>query len=227
MSTKHEVITEPSAEVDVACAKCSGKTAHVPVVQVHVQGSEGDSNYSVDWSDYHQIVKCLGCRTISYRIVSSNSEEYFHDENDVCIYPESEKLYPPRVEGVKGLGDEKFYLPLKVKQIYEETQIALSVQAPVLAAIGLRALLETVCKEKEAEGEDLFKKIDSLVDKRILTPAGAKILHKIRTLGNAAAHEVKPHTEGQLALAMDIVEHLLKDVYILPKLVETEFEGDA
>jgi Domain of unknown function (DUF4145) len=225
--TKHEVIAVPSAEIDVACTKCAGRTAHVPLVQVHVHGSEGDSNHSIDWSDHHQIVKCLGCRTLSYRIVSSNSEDYYQDENGDCAYSESEKLYPPRVEGVKGLGDEKIYLPLKVKQIYEETQTALSVQAPVLAAIGLRALLETVCKEKEAEGGDLFKRIDSLVDKRILTPAGAKILHKIRTLGNAAAHEVKPHTEGQLALAMDIVEHLLKDVYILPKQAEMEFEGDA
>lgn len=225
--TKQEVIREPAAEVDVACAKCSGKTAHVPVVQVHIRGSEGDSNYSIDWSDYYQIMKCLGCRTISYRTVSSNSEEYFYNEEGQCIYPESEKLYPPRIEGVKGLGDETLYLPAKIKQIYEETQIALSVQAPVLAAIGLRALLETVCKNNEAEGGDLFKKIDSLVDKQILTPAGARILHKIRTLGNEAAHEVKPHTEGQLALAMDIVEHLLKDVYILPKQAEMEFEGDV
>lgn len=54
--------------------------------------------------------------------------------------------------------------------------------------------------------------------------SGAAILHKIRSLGNAAAHEVKPHSNKQLALAMDIIEHLLKDVYILPKQVETEFE---
>ena len=93
--------------------------------------------------------------------------------------------------------------------------------------MGLRALVETVCKEKEAVGGDLFKKIDSLVEKRVLTPVGATILHKIRTVGNAAAHEVKPHSERQLSLALDIVEHLLKDVFILPKQVEAEFENDA
>jgi hypothetical protein len=82
-----------------------------------------------------------------------------------------------------------------------------------------------VCKEKEAEGKDLLEKIDSLVEKRVLTPAGASILHKIRTLGNAAAHEVKPHSEKQLSLAWGIVEHLLKDVFILPKQVEAVFSG--
>lgn len=102
--------------------------------------------------------------------------------------------------------------------------MALSNQAPVLTGIGLRALLETVCKEKNATGHDLLKKIDSLVSSGILTPASAAILHKIRALGNAAAHEVKPHSDKQLGLAMDIVQHLLKDVYILPKQVGSEFE---
>lgn len=226
MGVKHVIKTEPGAEVEVACSQCSGKTVHVPLVAVSVIGSEGDRRYSYNWVDEHQIVKCLGCRIISYRVVSSNSEEYYHDyETEDCVHIESEKLYPPRIEGVRGFGEETAYLPLKIKQIYEETQVALSVQSPVLAAIGLRALLETVCKENEAEGGDLFKKIDSLVDKRILTPAGAAILHKIRALGNAAAHEVKPHTEGQLALGMEIVEHLLKDVYILPRQAAAEFDG--
>ena len=35
---------------------------------------------------------------------------------------------------------------------------------------------------------------------------------------------MKPHSDKQLGLAMDIVEHLLKDVYILPKQVESDFE---
>lgn len=70
------------------------------------------------------------------------------------------------------------------------------------------------------------KKIDSLVSASVLTPASA-ILHKIRTLGNQAAHEVKPHSDRQLSLAMNIVEHLLKDVYVLPKQAESEFGDDV
>lgn len=227
VTIKHEISKDPGPEIEVACVSCSGKTAHSALVTVHVRGSDGDGTYTFDWHNEHQIVQCLGCKSLSYRVVSSNSEEFDHDENGQCFSILTEKLYPPRIEGVKGLGEQTIYLPQKVRQIYQETQTALSVQAPVLAAIGLRALLETVCKEKEAVGGDLFKKLDSLVEKRVLTPVSVRILHKIRTLGNAAAHEVKPHTDRQLALAMDIVEHLLKDVYILPKQAETEFENDA
>ncbi len=217
--------TDP--EYSVECTTCSGKTAHVFLVAVDVHGTEGDSSFSFDWHNAHQLIQCMGCKSISYRIVSTNSEDYSHEESGEVVYGETEKLYPPRVAGVKRLGDEAIFLPQKVRQIYEETLLALSVNAPVLAAIGLRALIETVCKEKEADGGDLFKKIDSLVEKRVLTPVGASILHKIRTLGNAAAHEVKPHSERQLSLALDIVEHLLKDVFILPKLAEAEFTDDA
>ena len=219
ITVRHPTDKIQHEEAEVACLKCSGKTFHKALVSVDESGNHGD----IDWHNAHQIVQCLGCKTLSYRIVSSNSEEYYYDEDGEQHHIEGEKLYPPRLEGRRGLGDESVYLPNEVKQIYDETATALSVHAPILAGIGLRALLEQVCKEKSAEGGDLFKKIDSLVEKRVLTPASAAILHKIRTLGNAAAHEVKPHTDRQLSLAMDIVEHLLKDVYILPKQADAEF----
>jgi hypothetical protein len=207
------------------CVKCTGKTTHKVLASVDVRGDEGDSNYSFSWAVDNQIVQCLGCKSISFRRASSNSEDYYpidHDGN--YEYSIDESLYPSRIEGIKGLGDDTHYLPSNVRRIYDETLMAMSNQAPVLAAIGLRALVETVCKEKNATGKDLLSKIDSLVGKGVLTPAGAAILHKIRTLGNAAAHEVKPHSDKQLGLAMDIVQHLLKDVYILPKQAESEFD---
>lgn len=225
MSTKiTSKLHQPTdAELNIECTRCAGKTAHVALATVDVHG--GDDH--VDWHDAHQIVQCLGCKSLSYRIAGTNSEDFVHDEYDEVHHFVTEKLFPPRISGSRGLGDDIYYLPAKLRQIYEETRMALSSTAPVLAAIGLRALVETVCKEKEAEGSDLYKKIDSLVEKKVLTPAGASILHKIRTLGNAAAHEVKPHTARQLSLALDIVEHLLKDVFILPKQVEAEFSDDA
>ncbi|MEP7297867.1 MAG: DUF4145 domain-containing protein [Burkholderiales bacterium] len=75
------------------------------------------------------------------------------------------------------------------------------------------------------KGANLFAQIDALVAARVLTPSSAAILHKVRNLGNKAAHAVMPHTDAQLEMALDVVEHLLKDVYILPKKTETIFDG--
>ncbi len=214
-----------NVEVELPCLKCAGKTIHKASVTVDTYGS-GYSYVTIgfDWSIHHQIVQCLGCKSLSFRIASPNAMDHYQGVDEI-VYGVSERLYPPRIEGQKGLGRDTTYLPAKVRPIYDETLIALSVQAPILAAIGLRALIEAVCQEKKAKGGDLLKRIDRLVELQVLTSASATILHRIRALGNAAAHEAKPHSDRQLALAMDIVEHMLKAVYILPKQAESEFEG--
>ncbi|MBP0624981.1 DUF4145 domain-containing protein [Cupriavidus consociatus] len=210
-------------EHQLPCIKCVGKTTHKVLVSVDVRGDEGDEHYSYSWAEDYQVVQCQGCKTVSFRSESSNSEDY-HQEEDGTEWGVVEKLYPTRLEGRKGLGGDVHYLPQNVRRIYDETLMAMSNPAPVLAGIGLRALLETVCKEKKATGKDLYAKLDNLKDEGVLTPPQVVILHKIRTLGNAAAHEVKPHSDKQLGLAMDIVEHVLNDVYILPKKAELEFD---
>ena len=225
-SEKEEVNKTQGEEIQVPCSECSGRTYHKVLLSIDKSGEEHDGNFDFYWDAHYQIIQCQGCKTISFRHTSSNSEDYepvSHNEWEHVVY---ENLYPSRIEGRKGIEDEVLYLPTRVQRIYKETLKALNDQSPVLAGMGLRALIETICKEKEAEGSNLYQKIDDLVTKNILTPAGVSILHKIRTLGNDAAHEVKPHRDKQLSLAMDVVEHLLKDIYILPKQVESEFDNE-
>ena len=115
-------------------------------------------------------------------------------------------------------------LPANVRRIYEETIGAMNNDQSVLAGIGIRALIETVCNDRKANGKNLMKRIDDLVKLGVLTAEGAAVLHKLRTLGNSAAHEVKPHTQAQLGLALDVVEHLLNGVYVLPAHAKTTFD---
>lgn len=210
-------------EVLVPCAKCNGRTAHEVVVSLDEAGE--DTEYDMQWHQHYQVIRCKGCKVVSFRDANTNSEDYIQVGEDEYEYKVYEKLYPSRLEGRKDLGDDVRFLPTDTQRVYHETLQALVNSSPVLAGIGLRALVETVCKERNATGGNLLAKIDSLAEQKVLSPAQAAILHKIRTLGNAAAHEVKPHNERQLGLAMDIVEHLLKDVYILPKLAQNEFDA--
>lgn len=206
--------------VTIACTTCAGKTAHEVVGSVDQSGEVGD----IQWDRKYQIVRCRGCNEISFRLETSSSEDYYQVGEDEWEYDISEKLYPSRVEGIKSLGGDEVYLPNDLRKIYDETIHALTNDCPILAGIGLRALVETVCKDQKAVGFNLYEQIESLDKMRILTPAGAKTLHQVRTLGNTAAHEVRPHTLKQLSLAIGVVEHMLKDIYILPKLVQDEFQ---
>ncbi len=113
---------------------------------------------------------------------------------------------------------------MNLSRIYQESILALNSDQPILSGIGIRAIIETVSNEEQAAGNDLAQKINGLVAKGVLTKDGADILHKIRALGNQAAHSVKVHSSTELKLAMDVVEHLLQAVYILPHHAKGTFK---
>jgi Domain of unknown function (DUF4145) len=202
-------------EHELPCLYCHVGTKHAVLQSVDVDGE--DPRWDYYNTNSYQIVQCKGCESISFRKVHTDSENYEYDEESQgSYYPETVELYPSRIAGRRKL-DKMHFLPLTVQRIYGETYFALINKQPILAGIGIRALVEAVCKEENALGRDLEKRIDDLVLKGILTQAGADILHGTRLMGNMAAHQVKPHTDEELAVAMDVVENLLYNVYLLPK----------
>lgn len=208
--------------VDVPCMECKRSTRHMILASTDFDENWSDGSNSWQYTVHHQIVQCQGCETTSFRIATWDSEDCdFTDPDDVGV--ERIELYPSRSEGRNPLKNAHL-LPSNVQRIYEETVKAMNNDQPVLAGIGIRALVETICKDKSAAGKDLFEKINDLVKIGVLTADGAAILHKIRTLGNDAAHEVKPHKADQLALALDVCEHLLQGVYLLPYFAKITFK---
>ena len=63
---------------------------------------------------------------------------------------------------------------------------------------------------------NLENQINDLITAGVITADGGRILHSLRFMGNKAAHEVKAHTPEELGIAMDVIDHLLLGVYILP-----------
>lgn len=207
----------------VACAgKCGAETQHSILADVAIKDTYGP----VDFYCHYQVIQCDGCQVISFRKSAYCSEDYYQVGESEYEVDERVDLFPARVANSRGLGDDAAYLPEPIGRLYEETRSALINVSPVLTGIGLRALVESVCKEKSVNGANLKEKIDQLAKIGVLNSSQQKILHLIRALGNKAAHEVKPHSAEQLALAMDVVEHLLDGVYVMPKKVELVFQKE-
>jgi len=221
ITKKFELSHGDEAKHRLVCRECSRETLHSIVASFEESGSEdcGGGN-SVDWHCKNQIIQCLGCETVSFRTVSTFSEDVDYD-HDGPYYPETIKYYPGRSEGLKSI--ETFLLPHKIQEIYKETILSIENEQYVLAGIGIRAIVETVCKDQNAAGANLYHKINSLKEQSIVTTEGADILHKLRVLGNDAAHEVKAHNSQQLELAMKIIEHMLVGTYIIPNKVQNVF----
>lgn len=198
----------------IPCSVCDGETLHKVLVSANIH--ENDKYEGIQsWEEY-EVVQCQGCRTISFRQNWQSTEEFTWDEvahdMDLDDHPQ---IFPPRVAGrhkLRGSARLNYF----IRAIYDETHSALCNHMPVLAGAGIRALVEVVCKDKGAKGSNLEQRIDDLVTIGVLGRDGAEILHSLRIMGNQSLHEITPQSEEDLNTALDVAEHLLEGVYILP-----------
>jgi len=159
---------------------------------------------------------CGGCKDVSFCKENSNSEEFDVDDDGEIYHPSTFVVFPPRLNGRK-LVDDIHSIPHGIATIYKEMHSALCSGNYILTGIGIRALLEAIVNNKKANGVNLAEKISNLVKLGLITLDGADILHAIRLLGNKAAHEVVANSLSELNAAVDVVEHLIASVYLIPQ----------
>jgi hypothetical protein len=168
--------------------------------------------YRID--TYHQIVKCRGCRTTSFRKVVRDIEAAYPVDDDEWHVPEDVYHFPSVLKGHKEL-DDVWDLPETVREIYTQSVQATKDGSNILAGIGLRATIEAICNDRSISGKTLDKRIDGLAKAGLISQTDAERLHAIRFLGNDAAHEIKNADSKNLLIALRIIEHLLVNIYIL------------
>lgn len=214
---KVEIKEGKGLETWLPCKKCAGETCHEILVSAYRYGESSNGDIQV-WEHY-RIVECRGCKEVSFLKEWQCSEDAVFDERGEERLKNFQEVYPSRIAGRREL-ENLYELAPQVRSIYQETHKALCNKQSILTGIGIRALVESVCKEKKAKGRNLKDQIDNLVEQGVLTKAGADFLHELRFLGNEAAHEVETHDENTLSIAMDIAENLLQNAYIIPKAAE-------
>jgi hypothetical protein len=134
--------------------------------------------------------------------------------------PFAETLWPPWQTRRSRLSNYH-RLPTRLARIYVETNAAIDGEQAVLAAVGIRAIVEAVCKHKRARGRNLKLRINDLVSRGILTKKQSRALHKARLLGNSAAHEVSAAEPEALEAAMSVGEHMLTSVYLISGIAKS------
>ena len=206
-----------NTEIWIACSQCATHTAHKVVSAISYNTGYDTGHDIIHYWGICQIVMCQGCKECSFRKVTWDSETLGYDSKYNSPVPiEKEEVFPNRRAGRKPIVD-MWRVPEPIRSIYKETDQALSNNQYILTGIGVRSIVEAICKDKQSSGKKLEEMIDDLVTKGVLTQEGAEILHSTRLMGNKAAHEVKVHSGDELATAMEVVEHLMIGAYILPK----------
>jgi hypothetical protein len=192
-----------------SCAACDRETWHTKLF-THVE--TGDPEYRID--EHFQVVKCCGCRGVSFRKVVLDIEAAYPTDEEDWHIPNDIFCYPSILKGHREL-ENIWSLPDTVREIYSQSIKAIKEDSNILAGIGLRASIEAICNERGIEGKTLEKRIDTLTKNGLISQKDAERLHAIRFLGNDAAHEVKNASQKNLLIALRIIEHLIVNIYVL------------
>jgi hypothetical protein len=213
------------------CIKCASSTNH-EIVANHLLSWEQEvpvdhfRSFTIDGTDDYQMIKCLGCDSVSLRHTSYFSEDYDPTEEHGGART---TLYPKRSKHT--VAERSFpELPPVLKRIYRETVDCFNNESYTLAATGLRILIEGLCaelcvKDGPTEGgkrsDKLVGKINGLAEKKYLTESDSEALHEHRILGNEAVHDLGQASMDEIRLAIKIVEHTLSATLEIPNLQAT------
>lgn len=189
------------------CSRCAIKTEH----DVCYKETESPEEYNV--TAYFMFVKCRGCGQRSYRVEYHDWESMDTDLEGNIVASESSEVYPSVLLGRHPIANTHC-LPDIVRKIYVETYAAIAAGNYTLAGMGLRATVEAICNDRDINGEDLAKRITKLRVSGVLGKKDVERLHGIRFLGNDAAHEMKTAKQAAVLVALDIIEHALRSLYI-------------
>lgn len=220
---------------EVSCGRCRCTTQHTVVsstervwTEQHEEDIGRTGAFAQTWVHEHQVVRCLGCNTASFRELETL---ILADSREACAEGTRETLFP----GAEARTRKHMaLLPKNLSRLYEETITTFNKQCSTLCAGGLRALVEGICQDQgvtqgsvtvklpsggsrqEVRG-NLEGKIAGLREKGVLTERSARILHEHRFMGNEALHELAAISWKELELAIDIIEHMLEHVYEIPE----------
>lgn len=193
--------------VKVNCRVCGRGTNHEVKARELGQVSQGTDG--VDAAIEYQIVSCAGCETVSFR------ELVRHGDN------EAESLFPsPTIRKARDdFEGPSSRMPQAILGMYQATMSAFN-NGPqndsyfILAAGGIRSMLEFICRDLRIEGITLEAKIDGLYRAGHLTQAHADFLQEARFLGNESLHTGKVPTEASLDALLKLFEDTVDALYI-------------
>lgn len=130
-----------------------------------------------------------------------------------------EQTFPPEV-----IDFDATNLPPRILESLEEAIKAHSAGCFKASALMVRRVLEEVCRDKNANGENLKKRIAALGSSVVIPKELLDAADELRMLGNEAAHvEAKEYDAvgaQEAELAVELAKELLKAVYQYSSLVE-------
>ena len=207
--------------IKLLCQNCQCETNH-KILCLHSVTYNDKENDIQGGTDY-LVVSCCGCENVSLATISSCSEDVEYNDDGSYEYVKDIKQYPTPKIGYDKLNYE-YNIPEYIRETYKQTCNSISNEDYILAGVGLRTIIEAICKKEKTTGRNLKNKITNLAKSGDISKQDCEILHGIRFIGNEATHEISSPTEQQVLIAIRIIENLLENKYCLVNEIYTNLD---
>jgi len=132
------------------------------------------------------------------------------------------KIYP-----VAAQTQSPKYLPENLDKFYQQAATTLSSANYDASAMMSRKVLEVAVKVLDSDGEgSLYKRIEKLAKKSLITNDLKDWAHIIRDDGNAAAHEEEPVSKAFAQELLSFAEMFLMYTFTMPNMIKERRHDD-
>lgn len=217
----------PIEQKKIYCNVCSGFTNH-NFFGSHNADYEEAENYNGELrfvyyeKSIYKFWVCKGCDTAILEDYNTNIAMTNEDGENIyesIFWPPRNNLTPkkklltPKI--FIGLRDSPIR-PCDIEKSYNETIKAFNYDLSMLCAIGIRALLESICVKQgitDSEAFGLEGKLKILKNQEHLPENIVEGLSSLKFIGDKAAHKLITPTKQELQLSIEIIEDIFNRLY--------------
>jgi len=189
------------------CSSCGRDTKHDVLTTRRVGepvqiGERPDEVADIGESSYI-LLECRGCGAVVLR----------HDYEDYTNSETTTRYYPPPIS--RALPKWLHSVPDGLSSLLREIYASLAADAPRLAVMGARALVDIVMSEKVGDVGTFTHKLEELESKGFISRLNRQHLAAALDAGSAVAHRGHSPSPQAVNQVIDIVENLVEAVYVL------------
>jgi hypothetical protein len=201
------------------CNDC-GKETNSRILFKYQQAEDilDDDDEVIETFNYNYFtIQCLGCNYVSFisEMKIPDNKKGIHTVRQTYSEPSNKK---EKDEHSFLTDKECRALPPMVRNVYEEVEEIFLYDTPILSGIGLRTMLESICVHQNIKGRNLKDKIDNLHRDGLIASKDLPVLHNLREIGNITVHQIKRPNQKTLDYSLEILNHTLKSLYVIPRL---------
>ncbi|MDQ9818412.1 DUF4145 domain-containing protein [Acinetobacter bereziniae] len=204
-----EVRNESRMQLPIYCLECKTEIKHEFLIGLEAQKP---IPYDILYSEY-ELLKCINCDSITFRVdqftaddVVERADEYGELIMDRLSRPQ---YYPTRDKELANTTHVINLLPESIQETFNEVVIALNNNLEILSGLGLRTLLEQICKQF-IQDDDLGGILRKFEEEGYISTKQRYLLDDIRYIGNDAAHRAQSNSLRKHKLSLSILVNLIQ-----------------